>query len=100
MTARYRRLRLTAAVCFGTAALAAVPAGAGAVYLSGVGLGGGAATTNLESFQEKKYKATVAQQYDFSCGSAALATLLTYNYSVSVSEPEVFRAMFGNGHKK
>src|SRR5580704_11143008 len=93
MTARYRRLR-------GTAALAAVPAGAGSVYLNGVGLGGGAATTNLESFQEKKYKATIAQQYDFSCGSAALATLLTYNYDIPVSEPEVFRDMFDNGDKK
>jgi hypothetical protein len=101
MTARYPRLRLTAAVlCFGTAALAAVPAGAGSVYLNGVGLGGGAATTTLESFQEKKYKATIAQQYDFSCGSAALATLLTYNYDIPVSEPEVFRDMFDNGDKK
>jgi hypothetical protein len=101
MTAPYSRLRLTAAAgCFGTAALAAVPADAGSVYLNGVGLGGGAATTNLESFQEKKYKATVAQQYDFSCGSAALATLLTYNYNIPVSEPEVFREMFDNGDKK
>jgi predicted double-glycine peptidase len=101
MTAPYWRLRLTAAaLCLGTAALAAVPAGAGSIYLNGVGLGGGAATTNLESFQEKKYKATVAQQYDFSCGSAALATLLTYNYNIPVSEPEVFRDMFDNGDKK
>ena len=101
LTARSRRLRPTAAAaCFGTVALAAVPAGAGSVYLNGVGLGGGAATTNLESFQEKKYKATVAQQYDFSCGSAALATLLTYNYNIPVSEPEVFREMFDNGDKK
>jgi hypothetical protein len=89
-----------AAACFGTAALAAVPAGAGSVYLNGIGLGGGAATTNLESFQQKKYKATVAQQYDFACGSAALATLLTYNYNIPVSEPEVFREMFDNGDKK
>ena len=101
MTLRYRSLRLTAAaLCFGTPTLTAVPANAGSVYLNGVGLGGGAATTNLESFQEKKYKATVAQQYDFSCGSAALATLLTYNYNIPVSEPEVFREMFDNGDKK
>jgi hypothetical protein len=101
MTGPYRRLRLTAAaLCFGTPALAAVPASAGSVYLSGVGLGGSVATTNLESFQEKKYKATVAQQYDFSCGSAALATLLTYNYNIPVGEPEVFREMFDNGDKK
>jgi predicted double-glycine peptidase len=101
MTAGYRRLRLAAAaLCFGTAALGAVPAAAGSVYLNGVGLGGAAATTNLESFQEKKYRATVAQQYDFSCGSAALATLLTYNYNIPVGEPEVFQSMFENGDKK
>jgi hypothetical protein len=101
MTAPYCRFRLTpAVVSLGTAVLAAVPASAGSVYLSGVGLGGSVATTNLQSFQEKKYKATVAQQYDFSCGSAALATLLTYNYNIPVSEPEVFREMFDNGDKK
>ena len=101
MTAIYRRLRSTAwALCLGTAATAAVPAGAGSLYLNGVGLGGGAATMNLESFQEKKYKSTLAQQYDFSCGSAALATLLTYNYNIPVSEQEVFKSMFENGDKK
>jgi hypothetical protein len=101
MTARSRRLRLTAvAACLETAALVAVPADAGSVYLDGVGLGGGAATTNLESFQEKKSEATVAPQYDFSCGSAALATLLTNNYNIPVSEEEVFRDMFDHGDKK
>jgi len=101
MAARYRKLPLTAAaLCFGTAALAAIPAEAGSVYLNGIGLGGGAATMNLESFQEKKYKATVAQQYDFSCGSAALATLLTYNYNIPVTESEIFQEMFNNGDKK
>jgi uncharacterized protein len=53
-----------------------------------------------ESFQEKKYKATLAQQYDFSCGSAALATLLTYNYNIPVSEQDVFKDMFDKGDKK
>ena len=101
MTERYRRLHSTiAALCFGTATLAAVPAGAGSLFLNGVGLGGGAATMNVESFQEKKYRATVAQQYDFSCGSAALATLLTYNYKTPVNEQEVFKSMFENGDKK
>jgi predicted double-glycine peptidase len=101
MTAPYRRLRLTAAtLCFGAVALAVDPAGAGSVYLNGVGLGGGAAMTNLKSFQERKYQATVAQQYDFSCGSAALATLLTYNYDTPVSETEILRDMLNNGDKK
>ena len=101
MTARHGRLRSTAAaLClFAAAALPAVPAGAGSVLLENVGIGGGAITMNVESFQEKKYKATLAQQYDFSCGSAALATLLTYNYNIPVSEQDVFKEMFDNGDK-
>jgi predicted double-glycine peptidase len=101
MTARYRRLRSTAAaLCFAMPALSAVPAGAGSVLLENVGIGGTAFTMNIESFQEKKYKATLAQQYDFSCGSAALATLLTYTYNISVNEQDVFKDMFDNGDKQ
>jgi hypothetical protein len=101
MTARYRRLRsAAAALCFGTAALSAVPAGAGSLLLENVGIGGATFTMNTESFQEKKYKATLAQQYDFSCGSAALATLLTYNYKIPVGEQDVFKDMFDNGDKQ
>jgi len=77
-----------------------LPAGAGSVYLDGVGLGGGAVSMKVESFHEKKYKATVSQQYDFSCGSAALATLLTHNYNIPVSEQDVFHNMFENGDKQ
>jgi uncharacterized protein len=101
MTAPHGRLRLTAvALCFGTAMVTAVPAGAGSVYLNAVGIGGAALTMGVESFQEKKYEATLAQQYDFSCGSAALATLLSYNYNTPVNEQEVFKSMFENGDKK
>lgn len=92
---------MTAALlCLGTAALPAAPAGAGSLYLDGLGFGGGAVSLKVESFNEKKYKTTIAQQYDFSCGSAALATLLTYNYKIPVSEQEVFQSMFDNGDKK
>jgi uncharacterized protein len=98
---RHRRLRLTAtALCFGPLIFAAVPAGAGSLYLDGVGFGSAAVTMKVESFQEKKYEATLAQQYDFSCGSAALATLLTYNYNIPVSEQEVFNNMIEHGDKK
>src|SRR4051794_11979167 len=101
MTARHGRLRSTAAaLCFGAAVMSAVPAGAGSLLLENVGIGGAAFTMNLESFQEKKYKATLAQQYDFSCGSAALATLLTYDYNIPVGEQEVFHDMFENGDKQ
>ena len=101
MTAIHRRLRsAAAALCLGTAAVFAVPAGAGSLYLDGIGFGGGAVTMPVESFQQKKYQATIAQQYDFSCGSAALATLLTYNYNIPVGEQEVFQDMFNNGDKQ
>ena len=77
-----------------------VPATAGSLYLDGVGLGGGAASMNVESFQEQKFRVTVGQEHDFSCGSAALATLLTHNYKTPVSEHDVFQSMFENGDKK
>ena len=100
MTAGYRRLRLAAAaLCLGTAGYA-VPAGAGSLYLDSVGIGGAALTMDVKSFQERKYQATIAQQYDFSCGSAALASLLTHNYNIPVSEQDVFKDMFENGDKK
>lgn len=75
------------------------PAWAGSMYLD-VGLGGGAMTLHLDSFQEQKYKATIAQEHDFSCGSAALATLLSYNYKIPVSETAVFNDMILNGNKQ
>lgn len=91
---------MAAALCFAAAAQPAVPAEAGSMLLQNVGIGGAAITMNVESFQEKKYQATLAQQYDFSCGSAALATLLTYNYNIPVNEQDVFKDMFENGDKQ
>jgi predicted double-glycine peptidase len=47
--------------------------------------------------KEQRFQKTIHQQYDFSCGSAALATLLTHHYNFPVSEQEVFREMFTRG---
>jgi predicted double-glycine peptidase len=49
------------------------------------------------SLKEARFSETVHQQYDFSCGSAALATLLTYHYQDSVTEQEVFLWMYNHG---
>jgi uncharacterized protein len=84
----------------GMTAVVAVPAGAGSLFLDGAGFGSAAVTMKVESFQEKKYQATLAQQYDFSCGSAALASLLTYNYDIRVSEQDVFKDMIEHGDKE
>jgi predicted double-glycine peptidase len=44
-----------------------------------------------------RFTTTTRQQYDFSCGSAALATLLTYHYGHPISETEAFKAMWQIG---
>lgn len=51
----------------------------------------------VTSLKEARFRTTVRQQYDFSCGSAATATLLTYQYGRPVSEADVFRQMFASG---
>ena len=81
MTAYARRgCTIAGATCLGTVAQVAVlafPGAAAGLFLDGLGFGGAAVTMNVQSFQEKKYSVTIPQQYDFSCGSAALATLLS-----------------------
>jgi predicted double-glycine peptidase len=51
----------------------------------------------MTSLKEARFKTTIPQQYDFSCGSAATATLLTYQYGYPVSEADVFLRMYENG---
>ena len=58
---------------------------------------GGPFNVPARSLHEAKFSATVRQQYDFSCGSAALSTLLTHHYGLPVSEQTVFEAMFRLG---
>ncbi|HSQ02666.1 MAG TPA: C39 family peptidase [Burkholderiales bacterium] len=47
----------------------------------------------------RAFRTTIRQQHDFSCGSAAVATLLTYHYGRAVTEAEVFRVMYEQGDK-
>ncbi len=58
---------------------------------------GSAYSVPVTSLKEARFRNTVRQQYDFSCGSAATATLLTYQYGHRVSEMDVFREMYANG---
>ncbi|MBF7052653.1 C39 family peptidase [Halomonas sp. KAO] len=50
-----------------------------------------------KSLQEKGWDRVVKQEYDFSCGSAAVATLLTYHYQRDTTEAEVFESMIRAG---
>ena len=61
---------------------------------------GGAYSVPATSLREARFLAMVRQQYDFSCGSAALSTLLTYHYGFAVTEQAVFEEMFGNGEQE
>jgi predicted double-glycine peptidase len=53
----------------------------------------------VATFRDTPFRTVVRQQYDFSCGSAALATLLHYHYGEPVTEADVFRAMWADGNK-
>jgi predicted double-glycine peptidase len=54
----------------------------------------------VKSKAEQRWNTVIRQQYDFSCGSAAVATLLTYHYNMPVREDEVFRDMFTLGDQE
>lgn len=55
---------------------------------------------DVQSYRERQFANVIRQQTDFSCGSAALATLLTYHYDRPHTETEVFRAMWDVGEQE
>jgi predicted double-glycine peptidase len=57
-------------------------------------VGGSTVTIPVRTLQERRFTGTIHQRFDFSCGSAALATLLTFHYAHAVSEDDVFAEMF------
>ncbi|MES2900805.1 MAG: C39 family peptidase [Pseudomonadota bacterium] len=79
------------------AGLAALFATAPAVALELPMVQGARLQLPATSLKEIRYRSTLRQQYDFSCGSAALATLLTYHYGHAVSEQAVFEQMYLHG---
>ncbi|KMS93260.1 hypothetical protein BVRB_033270, partial [Beta vulgaris subsp. vulgaris] len=71
--------------------------GGASAATSDVRVPGGAYNVRLTSLKEARFRTTLPQQYDFSCGSAATATLLTHQYGHPVSEVDVFVQMYNNG---
>lgn len=59
----------------------------------------GGFTAHVVSVKEARFTTTQRQQYDFSCGSAALATLLMYHYGDRQSEQSVFLGMWQEGDR-
>ncbi|MNU68253.1 Peptidase C39 family protein [compost metagenome] len=71
----------------------AAPAGADVLLSSGPA----PARVSVVSYRDIPFRTVVRQRYDFSCGSAALATLLRYHYDREVGEEQIFRAMYAAG---
>lgn len=86
---------LAAAACLGWQA--AVPCAAQGVPADVRVPFGGSYAVPVASLKAARYRTTVPQQHDFSCGSAAVATLLTFQYGHAVGETEVFRHMYERG---
>lgn len=52
---------------------------------------------HVVSMREARFQTIILQKFDYSCGSAALASLLTYHYDRPTTEDVVFKAMFSTG---
>jgi hypothetical protein len=78
---------------YGLILLVASTAFAGTVRVPGLG---GDIAVAVTSFKERQYQTIRRQEHDFSCGSAALASLLSFHYDDVVTEKEVFSAMLAS----
>ena len=56
--------------------------------------------TEVETLKEQKEEHLVSQNFDYSCGSAALATLLNYHLGESFSERQVIQGLMNYGNLK
>jgi uncharacterized protein len=97
MRKSFRWLALALA-CLATTAIGSGRALAGEVLFN-QGVGGDYAI-HVTSLKEARFRRVIKQEYDFSCGSAALATLLSFHYEMPVSETQVFTEMFKVGDQK
>src|SRR5215475_522896 len=76
-----------ALTCLWMSVVLSVPAWSASINLN---LGSGTrVTVPLQSFKELRDQHVVKQAYDYSCGAAALATLLTYGLDDRVTEEDV-----------
>lgn len=91
-----RAALLTLAALAALAVIGSQPAFSGEVSVHGFG----SFSVPVTSMREAKFASVYEQQYDFSCGSAAVASLLTYHYDRPTTELEVFEAMYAAGDQE
>ncbi|MDX9997292.1 MAG: C39 family peptidase [Phenylobacterium sp.] len=89
-------LGAAALIALATAGVATAPASAQVALVDG----GDSYFIPVRSIREIPFRTVVRQQYDYSCGSAALATLLAHHYGKNVGEAQIFRAMYAAGDQE
>lgn len=94
-----RNRMLLGAAALIAAAAATLPASNAAAQVALVE-GGDSYLIDVRSVWEIPFRTVVRQQYDYSCGSASLATLLRYHYGRPVGEAEIFEAMWDVGDQE
>ncbi len=67
--------------------------------LPGVLPGTAAIYPQMTTFRDQTFVNVVRQHTDFSCGAAALATILKYAYHMNIDEKEVFLGMYAVSNK-
>ena len=75
--------------------VAPLPAGAADVRFSAVLPNGALHSHPVESMHERRFRNLVRQHTDYSCGAAALATILRYAYHLEADEATVIEGMMG-----
>jgi predicted double-glycine peptidase len=83
------------AILVGLCAATGGKAQAGNVRFAGVLPNGALYSGPVESMHEGRYRNMVRQHTDYSCGAAALATILRYAYHLNVDETQVIQGMMG-----
>jgi len=65
-------------------------------------VGGGPITqpVTMEPYEVLKYRHIVHQAYDYSCGSAALTTIMNFDLGVKVTEQQAMEGMMEKGEKE
>jgi uncharacterized protein len=77
-----------------------VPAAEGGqvqVFLPG---GSGIFVKQVQSLKERRMESVIPQSLDYSCGAAAVATLLNYHFGHEVTEVDALQGMFEHGDQE
>lgn len=91
------RAKLHAVLGLALFAAAAAPAALADMQVAGFG---GNFSVPVVSIREGRFQTVIRQQYDYSCGSAALASLLTFHYERPTTERETFVSMYEAGDQE